>query len=94
MALPEQSVLPKTHAQLIVAHSQLIDPFRRREIDPLLVEDRLFFLQPQVHETCRTREERTEGLRDIFGLYSASKCHKKNDDHNINTLEIIKLKTG
>lgn len=58
-SLPEQCVLPKTHTQLVVAHCEVIDLFRWREIDPLLVEDRLFFLQPHVHESCRTRQERS-----------------------------------
>lgn len=55
MYLPQYGVLPQTHAELVVADRQVVDLFGGREVDPLLVENRLLFLKSHVHKACHAR---------------------------------------
>lgn len=49
-ALPQQSVLSQTHAQLIAADCQMVYLLRWGKIDPLFVEYWFLFLESHVHK--------------------------------------------
>lgn len=76
--LPEQCILAQAHAQLITANNKTGDALWRREVNPLLGEDRHFLLQLGIYVPCRFAVKKKIVASTESGLGQSRKTIRNN----------------